>query len=167
MRIVAPVSDAHADAHAESLAQPARFWARAAEQIEWVRRPRATLDGSNPPSARWFPGGMLNTCYNALDLHVRWAEASRTPSSTTARSRIRRATSPTRRCATRSRELAGVLRDLGVEKGDRVLVYMPMIPEAVIGMLACARIGAIHSGWCSGASPRASSPSASNTPHRR
>ena len=64
------MSDAYADAYAQSLAQPARFWARAADQIEWVRRPRAIMDDSKPPSARWFPGGMLNTCYNALDLHV-------------------------------------------------------------------------------------------------
>ena len=64
------MTDAYASAYAESLAEPARFWGKAADQIEWVRRPRAVMDTSHPPKVRWFPGGMLNTCYNAVDLHV-------------------------------------------------------------------------------------------------
>src|SRR6185503_19122394 len=101
------MTDATSRAYAESLADPCAFWGRAAEDIEWVRRPRAVWNDSDPLRPAWFPGAMLNTCYNAVDLHV---AAGR-----------------------------------GVERGDRVLIYMPMIPEAVFGMLACARIGAIHS----------------------
>jgi propionyl-CoA synthetase len=138
-------ANAYESAYAESLAQPARFWARAAGQVEWVRRPRSVIDTSRPPTARWFPGGMLNTCYNALDLHVAMGRGDQaalvydSPVTDT----IRRISY--RELQDEVARFAGVLRDLGVERGDCVLVYMPMIPEAVVGMLACARLGAIHS----------------------
>jgi propionyl-CoA synthetase len=139
------VPDAYEDAYAESLAQPARFWARAADQIEWVRRPRAAMDTSRPRKVRWFPGGVLNTCYNAVDLHVAMGRGEQD-----ALIYDSPVTGAARRISYRGlldevARFAGVLRDLGVEKGDRVLLYMPMVPEAVIGMLSCARIGAIHS----------------------
>jgi propionyl-CoA synthetase len=139
------MTDAYESAYAESLTQPARFWGKAADQIEWVRRPRATMDTSHPPKIRWFPGGRLNTCYNAVDLHVamgRGEQAALIYDSpvTGAFRRI-----SYRELLDETARFAGVLRDLGVEKGDRVLLYMPMVPEAVVGMLACARIGAIHS----------------------
>jgi propionyl-CoA synthetase len=137
--------DAYESAYAESLGEPARFWRKAADQIEWVRRPRATMGTSHPGKVRWFPGGMLNTCYNAVDLHVamgRGEQAALVYDSPV--------TGAARRISyggllDEIARFAGVLRDLGVEKGDRVLLYMPMVPEAVVGMLACARIGAIHS----------------------
>jgi propionyl-CoA synthetase len=138
-------ADAYEGAHAQSLAQPARFWAAAADQIEWVRRPRAVMDESHPPMTRWFPGGMLNTFYNAVDLHVALGRGDQdalvydSPVTGT----LRRFTY--RELQAEVARLAGVLRDLGVEKGDRVILYMPMIPEAVVGMLASARIGAVHS----------------------
>ncbi len=130
---------------ARSLSDPARFWAEAAEQIEWVRRPRAVMDSSTPPMVRWFAGGMLNTCYNALDLHVAMGRGDQV-----ALIHDSPVTNTLRRFSYRElldevARFAGALRDLGVEKGDRVLLYMPMVPEAVIGMLASARLGAVHS----------------------
>jgi propionyl-CoA synthetase len=137
--------DAYESAYAESLAQPARFWRKAAEQIEWVRRPRATMDTSDFGTVRWFPGGMVNTCYNAVDLHVAMGRGEQV-----ALVYDSPVTGAARRISYRGlldeiARFAGVLQDLGVGKGDRVLLYMPMVPEAVVGMLACARIGAIHS----------------------
>ncbi|MGI9591882.1 MAG: propionyl-CoA synthetase [Myxococcota bacterium] len=137
--------DAYEQAYRESLDQPLRFWARAAEAVEWMRRPRMVLDDTTPPVVRWFPGGMLNTCSNALDLHVlsgRGEQAALIYDSpvtgTVRRFSYRELTDQVAR-------FAGALRSLGVEQGDRVLLYMPMVPEAVVGMLATARLGAIHS----------------------
>jgi propionyl-CoA synthetase len=132
-------------AYLESLADPRRFWARAAEDVEWIRRPRSVLDDGIPPLFRWFPGGVLNTCANALDLHVATGRAEQA-----ALVYDSPVTGTLRRFSYRElldavSRFAGALRSLGVEKGDRVLLYMPMVPEALIGMLASARIGAIHS----------------------
>ena len=137
--------DAYELAYAESLANPGRFWARAADDVEWMRRPRGVLDTSRAPFPTWFPGGVLNTCANALDLHVRTGRGDQ-PALVH--------DSPVTGCVRRFsyRELldavarfAGAMAALGVERGDRVLLYMPMVPEAVIGMLAAARLGAVHS----------------------
>ena len=128
-----------------SLQDPQRFWARAADAIEWVRRPRAVLDDATPPVTRWFPGGMLNTAENAVDLHVRSGRADQAAlvydSPVTGRSQ-RFSYAQLQDAVART---AGCLAGLGVERGDVVLIYMPMVPEAVIGMLAVARLGAIHS----------------------
>jgi propionyl-CoA synthetase len=103
------------------------------------------LDASNPPFYRWFPDGVLNTCYNALDRHVRDGRADQaaliydSPVTGTAR------TYTFGELLDEVARFAGVLRSLGVDRGDRVIIYMPMIPEAVIAMLGCARIGAVHS----------------------
>jgi propionyl-CoA synthetase len=137
--------DAYEKAYADSLNDPLRFWAKAAEAVEWMRRPRMVLDDSTPPVLRWFPGGMLNTCANALDLHVlsgRGEQAALiydSPVTGTVR------TFSYRELTDQVARFAGALRALGVERGDRVLLYMPMVPEAVVGMLATARLGAIHS----------------------
>ncbi|MDQ2960487.1 MAG: AMP-binding protein, partial [Candidatus Dormibacteraeota bacterium] len=128
-----------------SIDDPAGFWGEAASLIDWMRQPRQVVDTSRLPFVRWFPDGVLNTCYNALDRHV---EAGRgadialiydSPVTAT----MRRYTYSELRDETA--RLAGALRALGVEKGDTVVIYMPMVPEAVIGMLACARLGAVHS----------------------
>jgi propionyl-CoA synthetase len=131
--------------HARSLRDPEGFWGEAAAAIHWTRPFDRVLDDRHPPAYRWFPGGELNTCHNALDRQV---EAGRGEQPALVHD------SPvtgTRRRFT-YRELrdevarfAGVLRAQGVGRGDRVIVYMPMIPEAAIAMLACARLGAIHS----------------------
>ena len=134
-----------ADVHARSISDHAGFWAEQAGLVTWIRAPRRVLDDDTPPFYRWFPGATLNTCFNALDRHVVAGHADRTalihdsPVTGTA-SRLTYA-----QLLERVAAFGGVLRGLGVEKGDRVVVYMPMIPEAVIAMLACARIGAVHS----------------------
>jgi propionyl-CoA synthetase len=133
------------DLYARAMRDPEAFWGAAAEDIYWERRWDRVLDGSRAPFHRWFVGGTLNTCYNALDLHVdrgRGKQAALiydSPVTGTVRSfTYRELRDEVARCA-------GMLRAQGIEKGDRVIVYMPMVPEAVVAMLACARIGAIHS----------------------
>ncbi|MCL4492908.1 MAG: propionyl-CoA synthetase [Nitrospirae bacterium] len=121
------------------------FWGAAAEKISWYRKWDNVLDDTNPPFYRWFPGGELNTCYNALDRHVEGGRADQaaliydSPVTNT----IRKFTY--RELLDQVSRFAGALRKLGVEKGDTVIIYMPMIPQAVVAMLACARLGATHS----------------------
>ena len=131
-----------------SITDPEGFWGvsgGAASGIDWYRRPSRTLDTSNPPFHRWFPDGELNTCYNALDRHVEAGDGERTAlihdSPVTGTKRTYSYTQLLDEVA----RFAGVLAGLGVGVGDRVVIYLPMVPEAVITMLACARIGAVHS----------------------
>lgn len=126
-------------------ADPDAFWMEAAEAIDWVRKPSKALFDENPPYYEWFSDGMVNTCWNAVDRHVengRGDQAAIIHDSpvTGRKDRISFA-----ELQQRVASLAGALRAQGVEKGDRVVIYMPMIPQAVEAMLACARIGAIHS----------------------
>ena len=126
-------------------AAPEAFWAEAAEAVHWYRRWDAILDRSRAPFYRWFPGGEVNSCYNALDRHVENGRAEQvaliydSPVTSTVRAFTYR------ELRDEVARFAGVLAARGVTRGDRVVIYMPMVPEAVIGMLACARIGAIHS----------------------
>lgn len=127
-----------------SVADPCAFWAQAARAVTWTREPQKILDDSNPPFYRWFPDGELNTCANALDRHIdeRGDQAALIyDSPVTGTQRV----FTYRELLSETALFAGVLRSLGVGKGDRVVLYMPMIPEAVIAMLACARLGAVHS----------------------
>jgi propionyl-CoA synthetase len=133
------------EVHARSLMHREEFWGEAAEQIHWYTRWSKVLDDSHQPFCRWFAGGELNTCYNALDRHVESGRAEQTaliydsPVTNAIKSfSFRELRDEVATCA-------GALAALGVSKGDRVIVYMPMIPEAVIAMLAAARLGAIHS----------------------
>lgn len=129
----------------QSIHDPDGFWAKAAEDCHWYKRWDKVLDDSNKPFYRWFTGGRINTCYNALDYHIDQGRGENlaliydSPVTDT----IRKYTYTALRDEVAG--FAGVLRAHGVEKGDRVLIYMPMIPEAAVAMLACARIGAIHS----------------------
>ncbi|HEY0773676.1 MAG TPA: AMP-binding protein, partial [Nocardioidaceae bacterium] len=133
------------EVHDRSIKDPEGFWGEQAGLIDWIRKPRQVLDDSRRPFYRWFPDGTLNTCFNALDRHVAAGHADRTalvydsPVTGTVQ-RLSYAGLLERVAA-----FAGALRGFGVEKGDRVVIYMPMIPEAVVAMLACARIGAVHS----------------------
>lgn len=131
--------------HARSLAEPETFWAEAAEAITWTKRWDAVLDRSDPPFYRWFAGAELNTAYNALDRHIAAGRGNQAAliyeSPVTGRSETISYHDLTDRVA----RLAGALKALGVAQGDRVIVYMPMVPQAVEGMLACARLGAVHS----------------------
>ncbi|ROR34533.1 propionyl-CoA synthetase [Inmirania thermothiophila] len=128
-----------------SLEDPEGFWAEAAQAIDWTRPWERVLDDRNKPFYRWFVGGELNTCYNALDRHVERGRADQKAliydSPVTGQQR----SYTYRELRDAVAHFAGALRAQGVEKGDRVIIYMPMVPEAVIAMLACARIGAIHS----------------------
>lgn len=132
-------------AYDRSLDDPDAFWGEAAEAIHWYRRFDIVLDDARPPFYRWFSGGIVNTCYNALDRHVEGgrAEQAALVYDSPVTGIVRTYTYRELRDAVA--RFAGALAGLGVTKGDRVLLYMPMVPEAVIGMLACARIGAIHS----------------------
>jgi propionyl-CoA synthetase len=133
------------EAYARSLRDPQGFWAAAAEDIYWERRWDRVFDDSRPPYYRWFTGGVLNTCYNALDLHVDRGRGKQralvydSPVTDT----IRAFTYAELRDEVA--RVAGALRRQGIAQGDRVIIYMPMVPEAVVAMLACARIGAVHS----------------------
>jgi propionyl-CoA synthetase len=128
-----------------SINDPAAFWANAAGAVSWSKTPERILDDSNPPFYRWFPDAELNTCANALDRHV---EAGRGEQAALIYDSPVTGTKRTYTYAElldQTARFAGALRALGVGKGDRVVVYLPMIPEAVITMLACARLGAVHS----------------------
>ncbi len=144
----------YAEAYRESLDSPETFWGKAAEAIDWNKKWDLVLDSSNPPFYRWFQGGKLNTCYNAVDRHVERGRGDQdaiiydSPVTDT----VRKLTY--RELQHRVSQTAGMLVDLGVKKGDTVLIYMPMIPEAAISMLACARIGAVHSVVFGGFAPR-------------
>jgi len=128
-----------------SITDPAAFWAEAATTVTWSQPPRRILDDDNPPFYRWFPDAELNTCANALDRHVNGGRADQPAliydSALTDASR----TYTYGELLDHTARMAGALRDLGVGKGDRVVIYLPMIPEAAIAMLACARLGAVHS----------------------
>jgi propionyl-CoA synthetase len=133
------------EVHARSLAKPEEFWAEAAAQIHWYKTWDKVLDDSRRPFYRWFTGGELNTCYNALDRHVDAGPGEQpaliydSPVTGTVTS------FSYRELRDRVATCAGALAGLGISRGDRVIIYMPMIPEAVIAMLAVARLGAIHS----------------------
>ncbi len=139
------MTNAYDLAFERSINDPEGYWGEAAEDIVWIKRWDKVLDGSNLPFYRWFVGGVLNTCYNAVDHHVATGRGDQpaiiydSPVTNTIKtytySQLQQETA----------SFAGVLKAQGVEKGDRVIIYMPMIPEAAIAMLACARIGAVHS----------------------
>ena len=135
----------YAETYRRSLERPEEFWAEAAEAIDWERRWDRVLDATRPPFFRWFPGARLNTCWNAVDRHVAAGRGERVALiwDSPVTGQIRHFTYVELRDAVA--RLAGVLASLGVVKGDRVLIYMPMVPEAAFAMLACARIGAVHS----------------------
>jgi propionyl-CoA synthetase len=124
---------------------PMGFWGEAAREIDWYEAPKTVFDPKAGVYGRWFPDGVVNTCWNAVDRHVmrgRAAQPALVYDSPLAGSKRVIAYD---RLWTEVQILGAILRDLGVEKGDRVIIYMPMVPEAVFAMLACARIGAVHS----------------------
>jgi propionyl-CoA synthetase len=132
-------------ARARSLADPVAFWGEAASLIDWETPPEAILDGSSPPLYRWFRGARLNTCANALDRHVVRGHGERIALIHDSAYTGLVTTVSYAELLDRVARFAGALRRLGVERGDRVIIYLPMVPEALIAMLACARLGAVHS----------------------
>jgi propionyl-CoA synthetase len=135
----------YAEIHARSRRDPEGFWGEIAQGIDWIKPFDRVLDSNAKPVARWFPGGDLNTCWNAIDRHVAAGHADRvaviydSPVTNTV------AKFTYKQMQTKIAAFAGVLKAHGVAKGDRVIVYMPMVPEALVAMLACARLGAVHS----------------------
>jgi propionyl-CoA synthetase len=139
---------------ARSIKDPEGFWAEAAGMIDWTKKWDKVLDFSKPPFYKWFVGGELNTCYNAVDRHVEAGHGDRlaliydSPVTNT----VKKLTY--NELLDLVSRFAGVLRSLGVDKGDTVILYLPMIPPAIVSMLACARIGAVHSVVFGGFAPR-------------
>ena len=141
----APEPTAYDIAYAASVNHPEQFWAEAAAELHWDRPWTRVRDDSAAPLTRWFSGGMLNTCYNAIDRHVLNGRAEQAAVIYDSPVTGVKRTITYRQLRDEVARFAGLLRSLGVERGDRVIIYMPMTPETLIGMYACARIGAVHS----------------------
>jgi propionyl-CoA synthetase len=139
------MADSYDDVYGQWQNDPEAFWAEAAEEVHWYKKWDKVLDDSNKPFYRWFVGGETNTCYNAVDRHVEAGRGNQaaiiydSPVTDTIHTLTYAELKDETACC------AGMLRDLGVEKGDRVIIYMPMVMETAVAMLACARIGAVHS----------------------
>ena len=144
----------YAEQYRRSLDDPNGFWGEAANAISWVKEPTIVLDDSSAPFYRWFSDGKLNTCFNALDRHVAGGRSEQIALiyDSPVTGVVEKITYA--ELLERVALFAGGLRSLGVEKGDRVIIYMPMIPEAVVAMLACARLGAVHSVVFGGFAPK-------------
>src|SRR5947209_19108896 len=132
------------EVYARSMRDPEGFWGEAAQAIDWYEPAKRVFDKDAGIYGRWFTGAVCNTCYNAIDRHVERGRGNQpaiiydSPVTSTTRA-ITYA-----ELLEEVKTLAGVLRDFGVTKGDRVILYMPMVPEALVAMCACARLGAIH-----------------------
>ena len=139
------MSSTYNSVFSQSIQNKEDFWSKAAEDVKWIEKPTQILDASNPPFYKWFKGGKINTCFNALDRHVEEGNGDRTAiifdSAMTGVKKKYSYQELTKEVSI----LAGALQAHGVQKGDRVIIYMPMIPESIMAMLACARIGAVHS----------------------
>jgi propionyl-CoA synthetase len=133
---------------------PLGFWGEAAADIDWFEEPRSVFDPKAGIYGRWFVGGVCNTCFNAVDRHVNAGRGEQAAIIYDSPLAGEKRSITYHRLLTETQVLGGMLRDLGVGKGDRVILYMPMVPEAAIAMLACARIGAIHSVVFGGFAPR-------------
>ena len=134
----------YAEFHRRSLQDREAFWAEQAQLIEWQQQPRTICDYSRPPFTRWFVGGTTNLCHNAVDRHLKTRPDQAALIYVSSETGAER-TYTFRELHGEVQRAAAALKALGVQKGDRVLIYMPMIAEAAFAMLACARIGAIHS----------------------
>jgi propionyl-CoA synthetase len=140
------MTGAYQQAFTRSINDPEGFWGKAAEEISWYKKWDKVLDDSNKPFYRWFTGGVVNTCYNAVDRHVEGGRGDQVAviyDSPVTGNTVR--TYTYRELQNEVSKFAGVLAAQGVGRGDRVIIYMPMVPEALIAMLSCARLGAVHS----------------------
>jgi len=128
-----------------SLSNPDKFWSEAADQVKWIKKFDKVVHCERKPFYRWFKGGKINTCYNALDRHIEEGNGDRTALIFDSAMTNTKKKFSYKELRDATAKLAGGLQRQGVKKGDRVIIYMPMIPEAIQAMLACARIGAVHS----------------------
>src|SRR5579862_1994562 len=142
------------EVHARSLRDPEGFWGDAAREIDWIKPADKIFDPGQGLYGRWFAGGIVNTCYNALDRHVARGRADQLAliHDSPLTGRITKFTYA--ELLDEVKTLAAIMVDRGIGKGDRVIIYMPMVVEAVVGMLACARIGAVHSVVFGGFAPK-------------
>src|SRR6202161_4051956 len=142
------------EVHARSLRDPKGFWGEAAREIDWIKPADKVFDSKLGLYGRWFTGAVVNTCYNALDRHVERGRADQLAlihdSPLTAS--VTKFTYA--ELLAEVKTLAAIMVDFGIGKGDRVIIYMPMVAEAVVAMLACARIGAVHSVVFGGFAPK-------------
>ena len=139
------MKNSFAQIYNDSLQKPEEFWKDISEDVFWFKKPTRILNKSNPPFYKWFEDGVTNTCYNALDLHIDQGRGDKTALIYDSPITGNKAKFSFNELKEKVSKFAGALDNQGVKKGDRVIIYMPMIPEAVIAMLACGRIGAIHS----------------------
>src|SRR6202022_2340351 len=135
----------YSDVYARWQRDPEGFWAEAAQDIDWIEPPKRIFDPDAGVYGRWFVDGVCNTCWNAVDRHVMRGRGEQVAIIYDSPLAGQKRTITYHRLQVETQVLAAILRNFGVEKGDRVILYMPMVPEAVIAMLACARIGAVHS----------------------
>ena len=140
--------------HTRSIEDRETYWAEQAALVDWIKKPKRILDDDRPPFYRWFPDASLNTCYNALDRHVVHGHGDRTALIYDSAVTGTKTSLSYAQLLEQTATFAGALRAFGVQAGDRVVIYMPMVPEAVVAMLACARIGAVHSVVFGGFAPR-------------
>jgi propionyl-CoA synthetase len=148
------IKSRYPEVYARSLSDPEGFWGEATQAIDWIEKPKKIFDKDAGVYGRWFAGGVCNTCFNAIDRHVAAGRGGQAAfihdSPVTGSKRILTYID----LLDEVRALAALLKDFAVAKGDRVILYMPMVPEAIIGMYACARIGAIHSVVFGGFAPK-------------
>ena len=129
----------------KSIEKPDEFWREVADDIFWFKKPTKILNKANPPFYKWYEDGVTNTCYNALDLHIQNGLGDKTALIYDSPITGNKSKFTFKELKNKVSKFAGALKNHGIVKGDRVVIYMPMVPEAVIAMLACGRIGAIHS----------------------
>jgi len=145
---------AYAETYDRSFIDPEGFWLGAAREVVWTRRPTRALDAADAPLYRWFPDGELNTSFNAVDRHVAAGRGEQVALIYDSPVTGSKAAYTYRDVRDKVARFAGALASLGVGKGDRVIIYMPTLPETVVAMLACSRIGAVHSVVFGGFAPR-------------
>jgi len=129
----------------KSISKPEEFWNEISNDIFWFQKPTKILNKSNPPFYKWFEDGKTNTCFNALDIHIDQGQGDKTALIYDSPITGNKKKFTYKELKEKVSKFAGALKNQGINKGDRVIIYMPMIPEAVVAMLACGRIGAIHS----------------------
>ncbi len=133
------------DLYQKSISNPEEFWKEISDDIFWFKKPTKILNKSKPPFYRWFEDGVTNSCYNALDIHIDEGKGDKTALIYDSPITGNKAKFSFKQLKEKVSKFAGALSNQGVKKGDRVIIYMPMVPEAVVAMLACGRVGAIHS----------------------
>ena len=138
------MTEKYADFHQRSINSPDEFWREEAKLIDWKVQPTTICDYSRPPFAKWFSGGVTNLCHNAVDRHAATRPNDRALIYISTETNVEKVYSFAE-LKSEVMRMAQVMKSLGVKRGDRVLIYMPMIAEATFAILACARIGAIHS----------------------